>query len=178
MTRYTVVLWLWLLTLSVLVFLLDEMNKIGQQSLHFDTCSTEKFCQHCNIAKKDPHPHVAPTLLKQVIVYSATNVRDFSANLLSKYGFCTLFSKTLKASKRETAANHSGLGPDYLPMCGSSKTRLTRTLWPGRYWQEQAAATHRKTIEMQEVYIVPLKKPGLQHLSRLSKKSNIRFNRK
>ena len=152
------------------MFLLDEIIKIGQQSLHFDTCSTEKFCQRCNIAKKDPHPHVAPTLLKQVIVYSATNVRDFSANLLSKYGLCTLFSKTLKASKRETAANNSGLGPDYLPMCGSSKTRLTRTPSPGRYWQEQAAATHRRTMQEVYIYILPLKKPGLRHLSRLSKK--------
>ena len=32
-------------------------------------------------------------------------------------------------------------------------------------------------MEMQEVYILPLKKPGLQHLSRLSKKSNIRILR-
>ena len=85
---------------------------------------------------------MAPTLPKQVIVNSATNVRDLSANLLSKYGFCTLFSKTLKASMRETAAKDSGLGPDYLPMCGSSKTRLTRTPSPGRYWQGQAATTH------------------------------------
>ena len=35
----------------------------------------------------------------------------------------------------------------------------------------------KRTIEMQEVYISPLKKPGLRHLSRLSKKSNIRFKR-
>ena len=41
---------------------------------------------------------------------------------------------------RETAANDTGLGPDYQPLCGSSKTRLTRTPSPGRYWQEQAAA--------------------------------------
>ena len=129
----------------------------------------KSFANAATLQKKDPHPHVALTLLKQVIVYSATNVRDFSANLLSKYGLCTLFSKTFKASKRETAANDSGLGPDYLPRCGSSKTRLTRTPSPGRYWQEQAAATNRKTIEMQEVYILPLKKPGLRHLSRLSK---------
>ena len=31
---------------------------------------------------------------------------------------------------------------------------------------------------MQEVYILPLKKPGLRHLSRLSKKLNIRSERK
>ena len=36
---------------------------------------------------------------------------------------------------RETAANDTGLGPDYQPLCGSSKTRLTRTPSPGRYWQ-------------------------------------------
>ena len=36
----------------------------------------------------------------------------------------------------------------------------------------------KRTIEMLEVYILPLKKPGLRHLSRLSKKSNIRFKRK
>ena len=43
---------------------------------------------------------------------------------------------------RETAANDTGLGPDYQPLCGSSKTRLTRTPSPGRYWQEQAAAIY------------------------------------
>ena len=36
----------------------------------------------------------------------------------------------------------------------------------------------KRSIEMQEVYILPLKKPGKRHLSRLSKKSNIRFKRK
>ena len=36
----------------------------------------------------------------------------------------------------------------------------------------------KRTIEMQEVYILLLKKPGFRHLSRLSKKSNIRFRRK
>ena len=36
----------------------------------------------------------------------------------------------------------------------------------------------KRTIEMQEVYILPLKKPGLWHLSRLSKKSNISFNKR
>ena len=30
--------------------------------------------------------------------------------------------------------------------------------------------TSKRTIEMLEVYILPLKKPGLRHLSRLSKK--------
>ena len=37
---------------------------------------------------------------------------------------------------------------------------------------------YERTIEMQEVYILPLKKPSLQHLLRLSKKTNLRFKRK
>ena len=36
----------------------------------------------------------------------------------------------------------------------------------------------KKNIVLQEVYILPLKKPGLRHLSQLSKKSNIRFVKK
>ena len=36
----------------------------------------------------------------------------------------------------------------------------------------------KRTIEMQQVYVLPLKKPGLGHLLRLPNKSNIRFKRK
>ena len=36
----------------------------------------------------------------------------------------------------------------------------------------------KRTMEMQKVYILPLWKPGLRHLSRLSKKSNICFKKK
>ena len=124
------------------MFLLDERTKLDSSLYTLTLAQPKSFANAATLQKKDPHPHVAPTLPKQVIVNSATKVRDLSANLLSKYGFCTLFSKTLKASMRETAANDSGLGPDYLLMCGSSKTRLTRTPSPGRYWQGQAATTH------------------------------------
>ena len=36
----------------------------------------------------------------------------------------------------------------------------------------------KRTIERQEVYILPLKKPGLRHLSRLSKKLTIRLKKR
>ena len=63
---------------------------------------------------------------------------------------------------------------------------------PWRKWEEMGererekflnvlllfAKWSKRTIEMLEVYILPLKKPGLQHLSGLSKKSNKCFERK
>ena len=89
MTRDTMVLWPWLLTPSVFSVSTrrNEQNWTTVFTLwHLLNRKVLPTLQHYK--KKYPHPHVAPTLLKQVIVYSATNVRDFSANLLSKYGLC------------------------------------------------------------------------------------------
>ena len=73
--------------LPFLVFLLDEMNKIGQQSLHFDTCSIEKFCQRCNIAKKRSSPTCGSNTAQTSNCLFSHKCSGF-ANLLSKYGLC------------------------------------------------------------------------------------------
>ena len=65
-----------------------KWTKLDSSLYTLTLAQSKSFANAATLQKKDPHPHVAPTLLKQVIVYSATNVRDFSANLLSKYGLC------------------------------------------------------------------------------------------
>ena len=73
-----------------------KWTKLDSSLYTLTLAQSKSFANAATLQKKDPHPpHVAPTLLKQVIVYLATNVRDFSANLLSKYGLC-IYSLILK----------------------------------------------------------------------------------